>query len=98
MYNKVSLAESSVDLKNIQIEMINRFGLLPEELKNFFLQAELRIIAEEYSIKKINFLDSRINISFKNKDLDTSFFNDDTLEEKIKMTSDVIKTICANVP
>ncbi len=98
MYNKISLAESSVDLKNIQIEMINRFGLLPEELKNFFFQAELRIIAEEYSIKKINFLDSKINIYFKNKDLDTSFFNDDTLEEKIKMTSDVIKTICKNVP
>ena len=98
MYNKVSLAESSADLKNIQIEMINRFGLLPEELKNFFFQAELRIIAEEYSIKKINFMDSKINIYFKNKDLDTSFFNDDTLEEKIKMTSDVIKTICTNAP
>jgi Transcription-repair coupling factor (superfamily II helicase) len=98
MYNKVALAESSADLKNIQIEMINRFGLLPEELKNFFFQAELRIIAEDYSIKKINFLDSKINIYFKNKDLDTSFFNDDTLEEKIKMTSDVIKTICTNAP
>ena len=98
MYNKVSLAESSADLKTIQIEMINRFGLLPEELNNFFFQAELRIIAEEYSIKKINFLDSKINIYFKNKDLDTSFINDDTLEEKIKMTSDVIKTICTNAP
>ena len=43
-------------------------------------------------------MDSKINIYFKNKDLDTSFFNDDTLEEKIKMTSDVIKTICTNAP
>ena len=54
MYNKVALAESNEDLKNIQIEMINRFGLIPQELKNFFLQAELKILSENNSIEKIN--------------------------------------------
>jgi transcription-repair coupling factor (superfamily II helicase) len=97
MYNKVALAESNEDLKNIQIEMINRFGLLPQELKNFFLQAELKILSENHSIKKINFNKNKISIKFKDGDLDTSFFNDDKLEEKVQMTSDVIRAISSNV-
>ena len=97
MYNKIALAESSNDLKNIQIEMINRFGLLPEELKNFFLQAELKITAEDYSIKKINFLDDKVSIQYKDEGLDTSFFNDDKLEDKVKMTIDIITATNTNV-
>jgi transcription-repair coupling factor (superfamily II helicase) len=97
MYNKVALAESNEDLKNIQIEMINRFGLLPQELKNFFLQAELKILSENHSIEKINFNKNKISIKFKNGDLDTSFFNDDKLEEKVQMTTDVIRAISSNV-
>jgi len=96
MYNKVALAETPDDLKNIQIEMINRFGLLPDELKNFFLQAELKLVAENNSIKKINFIKNKINISFKDQELDTSFFNDDILEEKVKMTTNVIRAIKKN--
>ena len=97
MYNKVALAETNEDLKNIQIEMINRFGLLPDELKNFFHQAELRIVAENFSVKKINFNANKISIFYKNNELDTSFFNDGRLEDKVKMTSDVIKAISKNV-
>jgi transcription-repair coupling factor (superfamily II helicase) len=77
--------------------MINRFGLIPVELKNFFLQAELKLIAEDNSIKKINFVNNKINISFKDQELDTSFFNDDTLEEKVEMTTNVIRAISKNV-
>jgi transcription-repair coupling factor (superfamily II helicase) len=97
MYNKIALAINNNDLKEIQIEMINRFGLLPQELNHFFLQAELRIMAEDFSVKKINFDKNKISISFKNKDLDTSFFNDDKLEEKVKMTGNVIQAINKNV-
>ena len=97
MYNKIALAINNHDLKEIQIEMINRFGLLPQELNHFFLQAELRIMAEDYSVKKINFDKNKVSISFKNKDLDTSFFNDDKLEEKVKMTANVIQAINKNV-
>jgi len=97
MYNKIALAESNDDLKAIQIEMINRFGLLPEELKNFFLQTELKLMAENYSVKKINLLKNKINISFKNQDLDTSFFSDEKLEEKVIMTQNVIQAISNNV-
>ena len=96
MYNKIALAETNEELKNIQIEMINRFGLLPNELKNFFLQAELKIAAENFSIKKINFNKNKISISYKNEELNTSLFNDDKLEDKVKMTMDVIQAINQN--
>ena len=76
--------------------MINRFGLLPNELKNFFLQAELKIAAENFSIKKINFNKNKISISYKNEELNTSLFNDDKLEDKVKMTMDVIQAINQN--
>ena len=96
MYNKIALAETNEELKNIQIEMINRFGLLPNELKNFFLQAELKIAAENFSIKKINFNKNKISISYKNEELNTSLFNDDKLEDKVKMTMDVMQAINQN--
>ena len=96
MYNKIALAETNEELKNIQIEMINRFGLLPNELKNFFLQAELKIAAENFSIKKINFNKNKISISYKNEELNTSLFNDDKLEDKVKMTIDVMQAINQN--
>ena len=96
MYNKIALAETNEELKNIQIEMINRFGLLPNELKNFFLQAELKIAAENFSIKKINFNKNKISISYKNEELNTSLFNDDKLEDKVKMTMDVMQAINKN--
>ena len=93
MYNKIALAESEDHLKNIQIEMINRFGLFPMELRNFFLQAELRILSDKYFIKRINLHKDKVLISFKNEDLNTSFFNDDKLEEKVKMITHVVKAI-----
>ena len=93
MYNKIALAESEDHLKNIQIEMINRFGLFPMELRNFFLQAELRILSDKYFIRRINFHKDKVHISFKNEDLNTSFFNDDKLEEKVKMITHVVKAI-----
>ena len=75
IYNRIALASSEEDLRKIQVEMINRFGLLPIEIKHFFYQAELRLLSEENSITKINFNKDKINIFFKNTDLNTSLIN-----------------------
>ena len=48
-------------------------------------------------LKSINFNANKISIFYKNKELDTSFFNDDKLEDKVKMTSNVIQAISTNV-
>ena len=96
MYNRIALASSEEDLRKIQVEMINRFGLLPVEIKHFFYQAELRLLSEENSITKINFNKDKINIFFKNTDLNTSLINSEDIESKINMTKDVIKVISQN--
>ena len=96
MYNKIALAKTAADLKNIQVEMINRFGLLPNELKNFFLQAELKLVAEKNSVRKIDIKEKKVNIIFHNQELNTSFYNDESLDEKVTMTTNVIEAIAKN--
>ena len=54
MYNKISLAISEEELKKIQLEMIDRFGLIPQETKFLFLQNEVKLLAENKSISYIN--------------------------------------------
>ena len=96
MYNRIALAGSEEDLIKIQVEMINRFGLFPIELKHFFYQAELRLLSEENLITKINFTKDKINLFFKNTDLNTSLINTEDIESKMNMTKDVIKAINQN--
>ena len=66
------------------------------KLSIFFYQAELRLLSEENSITKINFNKDKINIFFKNTDLNTSLINSEDIESKVNMTKDVIKVISQN--
>ena len=97
MYNRISLASSDEELIKIQVEMINRFGLLPPEIKYFFYQAELRLLSEESSVTKINFSKNNIDIFFKDPSLNASLINPEDVESKVNMTKDVIKVISQNV-
>lgn len=54
MYKRVSNAADKEQLRDLQIEMIDRFGLLPQPVKNLLLITELKQFAEEIGIKKIN--------------------------------------------
>ncbi|MGP3372707.1 TRCF domain-containing protein, partial [Escherichia coli] len=44
---------TSEELKDLQVEMIDRFGLLPDATKNLFRQTELKLKAESLGINKI---------------------------------------------
>jgi len=54
MYKRIANASSSKELKELQIEMIDRFGLLPEQVKNLFNITELKLRAESMNIVKID--------------------------------------------
>src|SRR5690625_6467421 len=43
LYKRISQAASHDELHDLQVEMIDRFGLLPQEVKNLFAKAELRL-------------------------------------------------------
>ena len=53
LYKRISSATSVEDLRELQVEMIDRFGLLTEPIKNLFRIAELKLKALPLGIKKI---------------------------------------------
>ncbi|HHJ81021.1 MAG TPA: transcription-repair coupling factor, partial [Candidatus Tenderia electrophaga] len=53
MYKRIANAASEDELNELQVEMIDRFGLLPEPTKNLIRITELKLIAEPMGIKKI---------------------------------------------
>ncbi|WP_251976514.1 transcription-repair coupling factor [Salinicola avicenniae] len=53
MYKRISSAANEGELKELQVEMIDRFGLLPAPLKTLFRQTRLRQRAERLGIAKL---------------------------------------------
>ncbi|WP_421862264.1 transcription-repair coupling factor [Motiliproteus sp.] len=54
LYKRISGAKNSDELKELQVEMIDRFGMLPEPLKNLFRQTRLKLKAQPLGITKID--------------------------------------------
>jgi len=52
-YKRIASAKSSQELDEIQVDMIDRYGLLPDSAKNLFYLNELRQQAEKLGIRKI---------------------------------------------
>jgi transcription-repair coupling factor (superfamily II helicase) len=53
LYKRISNTETQSDLHELQVEMIDRFGLLPESVKTLFSVTELKQLAGQMGIKKI---------------------------------------------
>lgn len=53
LYKRVASANSSDALRELQVEMIDRFGLLPEPTKNLFRCAEIRLTASQLGLQKV---------------------------------------------
>lgn len=53
MYKRISSAADEGELKELQVEMIDRFGLLPGPLKTLFRQTRLRQRAERLGIARL---------------------------------------------
>lgn len=53
-YKRIASTKQAEQLKDIQIELIDRFGLLPEPLKRLFRQTQLRQRAEVMGIERMD--------------------------------------------
>ena len=53
MYKRISNACDSKQLRDLQIELIDRFGLLPQPVKHLFLITELKFLATQLGIHRI---------------------------------------------
>jgi transcription-repair coupling factor (superfamily II helicase) len=54
LYKRIASAADTEALRELQVEMIDRFGLLPQPVKDLFAVTELKLLALPLGIKKIN--------------------------------------------
>lgn len=64
IYKRIANTQSDSELKELQVELIDRFGLLPAPLKNLIRQTKLRHRAEQLGISKIEAGESRGRVLF----------------------------------
>ena len=63
LYKRIASAKDDDELKDLQIEMIDRFGLLPDPTKNLFASTSLKFICEKIGIDKIIIFDDKAEIT-----------------------------------
>ncbi len=55
LYKRIASARSEDELRDLQVEMIDRFGLLPDPTKQLFAVATLKLMATPLGIRKLDF-------------------------------------------
>lgn len=53
-YKRIAAAESKAELDELKVELIDRFGLLPDATKNLLQIAELRLLVEPLNVVRID--------------------------------------------
>ncbi|MEL7291671.1 MAG: transcription-repair coupling factor [Pseudomonadota bacterium] len=64
MYKQIASVSSSEELSELKIELIDRFGLLPDAAKNLLSVAELKLTAARLKVKKVEAHDKGGYIEF----------------------------------
>jgi len=67
MYKRISNAKEKQQLHELQVEMIDRFGLLPPQVKHLLLITELKLKAQQMGILKISAGTQQGKIDFSEK-------------------------------
>jgi transcription-repair coupling factor (superfamily II helicase) len=67
MYKRISNARDKQQLHDLQVELIDRFGLLPQSVKNLLLITELKLTAQEIGVLKISAGAQQGKIEFNEK-------------------------------
>jgi transcription-repair coupling factor (superfamily II helicase) len=67
LYKRIASARNDDALRDLQVEMIDRFGLLPEPTKTLFAIAGLKLMATPLGIRKVDFGPNGGRITFREK-------------------------------
>jgi transcription-repair coupling factor (superfamily II helicase) len=65
LYKRISAAKDNDALRELQVEMIDRFGLLPEQIQTLFAIHEIRFKAKVLGIRKIDVYEQGGRIVFE---------------------------------
>ncbi|MDJ0881451.1 MAG: transcription-repair coupling factor [Gammaproteobacteria bacterium] len=66
-YKRIASAQDREEIRELKMEMIDRFGLLPEALQNLFKLTELKALTRRMGIQKIDFASQSGKIVFTEK-------------------------------
>ncbi|WP_413493282.1 transcription-repair coupling factor [Morganella psychrotolerans] len=66
-YKRIASALSDTELTELKIELIDRFGLLPDAARNLLAAAQLRLLAQQLGIKRIEAQEKGGFIEFSEK-------------------------------
>jgi len=64
LYKRISNAPGQQHLDEIRVELIDRFGLLPDFAKNLFEVTSLKLLTQSIGVEKITAVDSLVRIIF----------------------------------
>jgi transcription-repair coupling factor (superfamily II helicase) len=67
LYKRISSARDADELRELQVEMIDRFGLLPDPAKHLFAIAELKLDATALGIRKLDLGPTSGRLQFESK-------------------------------
>ncbi len=65
LYKRIAAAGNNAELRSLQVEMIDRFGLLPSQVNNLFQVSRLRLRAQDLGIRTIEAGPDGGSIDFK---------------------------------
>ena len=64
LYKRIASAKDSATLDSLQVEIIDRFGLLPAQLKQLFSVTEVKLLAQELGVVKLDLGPERGKLEF----------------------------------
>jgi len=64
MYKRISEAKDDQELRELQVEMIDRFGLLVDPIRHLFEITSIKIKAQQLGLRKIDANDQMVRIEF----------------------------------
>ncbi len=64
MYKRIASAENDTALAELEIEMIDRFGLLPDAVKNLFNVTRWKLRARQLGLKRIEANETQLRLEF----------------------------------
>ena len=65
LYKRIAGCDDEAGLDELKVEMIDRFGLLPEQAKNLFAIARLRQLAEAIGVRRIDAGPQGVSLEFR---------------------------------
>jgi transcription-repair coupling factor (superfamily II helicase) len=63
-YKRIASATDKTELRELEVEMIDRFGLLPDALKNLFSVTRIKLLTEPVGIKKLDVSEDMLRLQF----------------------------------